>query len=163
MTRRIGAAALLAAVVLSGGSRGVRSAGDAQAPPVHPPLVLQSMYGRDLYEFYCAGCHGRDGRGAGPTAPALHVDPPDLTQIALRNGGVFPRLRIEAIVDGRVDPPLASHGTREMPVWGPIFSGLDGNGAANRVRIENIVRYLETFQARYATPIARGTDRRDFP
>jgi mono/diheme cytochrome c family protein len=159
---RIAAAALLAAVVLSGGPRGVRPAGDARVPQV-PPLVIHSMYGRDLYEFYCAGCHGRDGRGSGPMAPALHAEPPDLTRLAVRNGGVFPRLRVEAILDGRVDPPLAAHGAREMPVWGPIFSGLDGNGAANRVRIENIVAYLETFQARHAMPVAYEHGARDFP
>jgi hypothetical protein len=160
---RIATVALLAAIVLSGGSRGVRTPGDARSLQVQPPLVIHSMYGRDLYAFYCASCHGRDGRGSGPLAPALHAEPPDLTQLALRNGGVFPRLRIEAIVDGRVDPPLPVHGAREMPVWGPIFSGLDGNAAANRVRIENIVTYLETFQTRYAIPVAYRRGARDFP
>jgi hypothetical protein len=162
VTARIAAAALLAAIVVSGGSRAGRSAGDAQAPRPLPPLVTPSMYGRDLYEFYCASCHGRDGRGAGPVAPALRADPPDLTQLALRNGGVFPRVRVEAIVDGRVDPPMPAHGPREMPVWGPIFNGLDADVTANRVRIENIVMYLETLQARHAMRLAGGRVR-DFP
>ena len=161
MTRRIAMAALLAAVVVSGGSRGVRLAVDAQAPRAQPPLVIYSMYGRDLYQFYCASCHGRDARGPGPVAPALRVDPPDLTRLALRNGGVFPRERVAAIVEGRIDPPLQAHGPREMPVWGPIFRGLDADQAANHARIENIVRYLETLQVRYAMRIAR--DARDFP
>ena len=34
----------------------------------NPPLVIDSMAGRDLFEFYCATCHGRDGKGAGPDA-----------------------------------------------------------------------------------------------
>ena len=162
MIRRVATAALLAAIVVSGGSPGVPLAGDAQAPRPRPPLVIQSMYGRDLYGFYCASCHGRDARGSGPVAPALRADPPDLTRLALRNGGVFPRLRVEAIVDGRADPPLAAHGSREMPVWGPIFSGLDGDQAANRARIQNIVTYLETLQVRYAMRVAWG-GARDFP
>ena len=128
--------------------------------PVQPPLVIQSMYGRDLYGFYCASCHGVNGRGGGPVAPALKSEPPDLTRLALHNGGVFPRARIEAIVEGRADPPLVAHGTRDMPVWGPIFRGLDANEAANRQRIANIVEYVQSLQVRYATlsqPDRRGT------
>jgi cytochrome c553 len=44
----------------------------------NPPLVMSSMYGRDLFEFYCASCHGRDGKGSGPVAPALKTPPPHL-------------------------------------------------------------------------------------
>jgi hypothetical protein len=33
-----------------------------------------------------------------------------------------------------------------MPVWGPIFMALDPNPTANRVRIENIVGYIESIQ-----------------
>jgi mono/diheme cytochrome c family protein len=119
-------------------------------PQVRPPLVIHSMSGRDLYEFYCASCHGRDGKGGGPVARALKSEPPDLTRLALQNGGVFPHARIEAIVEGRTDPPLATHGTREMPVWGPIFRGLDADAAANRERIANIVEYLRSLQVRFA-------------
>jgi mono/diheme cytochrome c family protein len=124
--------------------------GARQHPPGAPPLVITSMYGRDLYQFYCASCHGRDGKGSGPVAPALKGDLPDLTRLAMRNGGEFPRARVEAVVTGRADPPLAVHGSREMPVWGPIFSGLDRDEAVNRVRIANIVDYLATLQVRYA-------------
>jgi mono/diheme cytochrome c family protein len=115
-----------------------------------PPLVITSMYGRDLYQFYCASCHGRDGKGSGPVAPALKAEPPDLTRLALANGGVFPRARIDAVITGRADPPLAVHGSREMPVWGPIFSGLDRDEAVNRVRLVNILDYLASLQVRYA-------------
>jgi mono/diheme cytochrome c family protein len=117
-----------------------------------PPLVISSMYGRDLYQFYCASCHGRDGKGNGPVAPALKAAMPDITVLAIHNGGVFPRARIEAIVTGRADPPLAAHGSREMPVWGPIFRGLDPNETVNRLRIANILDHLESIQARYAMP-----------
>ena len=30
-----------------------------------------SMRGVDIFDFYCAPCHGRDLRGGGPTAAAL--------------------------------------------------------------------------------------------
>ncbi len=82
----------------------------------NPPLVISSMYGRDLFAFYCATCHGRDGRGGGPVVPALRVLPPDLTTIATRNGGPFPEAHVEAFVTGDHDRPIPAHGSKEMPV-----------------------------------------------
>ena len=113
----------------------------------NPPLIMKSVAGRDLFEFYCAACHGRDGKGAGPAAKALRVLPPDLTALATRNGGMFPSAHVEALVTGDRDMPSA-HGSREMPVWGPIFRGLDPNDRLNRVRIRNIVEYLASIQAK---------------
>lgn len=112
----------------------------------NPPLALPSMSGRDLFEFYCASCHGPDGKGHGPAEQALKTPPPDLTSIAQRSGGMFPAARVEAIVTGTQDSPSPAHGSRVMPVWGPIFRSLDANDAANRVRIANIVGYLQSIQ-----------------
>jgi mono/diheme cytochrome c family protein len=113
----------------------------------NPPLVIKSMVGRELYDFYCATCHGREGKGGGPVAEALRVPPPDLTTIAARNRGVFPDARVEALVTGERDMP-AAHGSRDMPVWGPIFRGLDTHDRLNRIRIRNIVDYLASMQTR---------------
>ena len=41
---------------------------------------------------------------------------------------------------------IAAHGSREMPVWGPIFSGLDPSPARTQMRIENLVQYIESIQ-----------------
>lgn len=141
---------LATAIILSGVTGAVIAAAP-QNRRVQPPLVIHSMFGSDLYKFYCASCHGTDGRGGGPVAQTLRSDTPDLTKLALRNGGVFPRARVEAIIEGRADPPLPVHGTREMPVWGPIFRGLDANDAANRTRIGNLVDYLQSLQVKYAS------------
>ena len=116
--------------------------------PTNPPLVISSMYGRDLFEFYCAACHGRDGHGRGPVVPALRVAPPDLTTIATRNGGTFPHARVESFVTGDQVDATPAHGSKEMPVWGPIFRGLDANDAVNKVRVTNIVGYVESIQAK---------------
>ena len=35
-----------------------------------------------------------------------------------------------------------------MPVWGPIFKGLDSRDAINAARIENLVKYIESIQAK---------------
>jgi hypothetical protein len=64
------------------------------------------------------------------------------------DGGEFPRQRVEAYVanDGSVRAP--SHGSLEMPVWGPIFRGLEPSDALTEVRIANVVRYIESIQAK---------------
>jgi mono/diheme cytochrome c family protein len=111
----------------------------------NPPLVIQSVEGRDLFEFYCATCHGRDGTGGGPVAPALKTAPPDLTLIARRHGGGFPRAWVEEFVtkDGAAAP---THGTYDMPVWGPVFRGLDPSDTRAAIRIANVVKYIESLQ-----------------
>ena len=57
-----------------------------------PPLMLDSIAGRDSFEFYCASCHGTRGKGDGPIASALKVAPSDLTSLARRNRGAFPEI-----------------------------------------------------------------------
>lgn len=79
-----------------------------------------AMSGKDLYGRFCASCHGVTGRGDGPVSKSIAVEVPDLTLIARRNGGRFPRDRVEKIIDGR--HILGAHGTRTMPVWGEDFS-----------------------------------------
>jgi mono/diheme cytochrome c family protein len=111
------------------------------------PLVIPSMSGGDLFRFYCASCHGPEGKGDGPVAPALTRRPPDLTAIARRNGRRFPTERIEGFVTGNRQPTLA-HGSADMPVWGPIFKALDPQERMNRIRIENVVAFIESIQSK---------------
>lgn len=111
-----------------------------------PPLVISSMAGRDLFQFYCATCHGRDAKGSGPAAAALKTAPPDLTLIARRHGG-FPKAQVTAFV-ADAQPMIPAHGSSEMPVWGPIFRALDSSDTRARVRIENLVSYLESIQVK---------------
>ena len=120
----------------------------AQRPSGPPRLGLSSVYGPDLFRFYCASCHGLDGRGDGPTAPALKLRVPDLTMMSSRERGVFPKARVMAIVSGDQSPDMPSHGSREMPVWGPIFRALDPGDPLNKARIENVVAYVESLQVR---------------
>lgn len=112
-----------------------------------PPLLIPSMSGGDLFRFYCASCHGREGKGDGPVASALNRRPPDLTTIARRNGGRFPTDRVERFVTGDREPTLA-HGPADMPVWGPIFQALDPQDRMNRIRIENVVAFIESIQTK---------------
>ena len=98
--------------------------------------------------MYCATCHGIDAKGNGPSAAALKVRPANLTTISRRNGGTFPKARIEAFVTVGDQGAVPAHGSREMPVWGPIFRALDPNDTAIRTRVLNIVEYVESLQVK---------------
>ena len=111
-----------------------------------PPLAIDSLGATDSYEFYCAPCHGKTGIGDGPVGAALRVRPADLTTLAERNGGVFPRERVAAYITG-VGRPVAAHGTSDMPVWGPAFRTLDATDTRAQVRVSAIVDHLESLQA----------------
>jgi mono/diheme cytochrome c family protein len=138
---------LLRAFVLTCAAWTTAGAAGVQLVRQPPPLVLKSMLGRDLFQFYCASCHGCDAKGRGPVAPAL-VDPPtDLTRLAADNGRVFPRDRITGVLSGR-GRPVPAHGSSEMPVWGPIFRGLDARAGYDEIRIANLVAYLESIQVK---------------
>ena len=120
---------------------------DVQAGRQPPALALKSMQGRDTFQFYCASCHGCDARGRGPVAPALVSAPADLTRLEAEGRGVFPRDRVRAVLSGK-GRPLPSHGSSEMPVWGPIFRALDSRAGYDDLRIANLVSYLESIQGK---------------
>lgn len=114
-----------------------------------PPLAIKSVDGRDLFQFYCASCHGKTGLGDGPVSAALRGAPADLTVLARRNGGAFPAGRVEAAIAGTGSGGTTpAHGSREMPVWGPIFRALDPNDTLVAVRIRNLVTFLDSIQVK---------------
>jgi mono/diheme cytochrome c family protein len=119
----------------------------AQQPKEESPeqaRLISSLEGRALYDAHCAVCHGSDARGGGPMAKVLRVPPPDLTRIVTRERGPFPTRKIEKIIAGDAD--VSSHGTREMPLWGPIFSQVAWDQDLGKVRIRNLAKYLENIQ-----------------
>jgi cytochrome c len=109
--------------------------------------LIYSLQGPALYSAYCAVCHGKEGKGGGPMAKSLKVKPPDLTGIAERNGGSFPRDRVQKVLSSE-EPLLAGRRTREMPVWGPVFSRVVWDRDLGPVRIYNLTKYLEKMQAK---------------
>lgn len=121
------------------------SKGRTQTPPPPPNNAVMPVSGKELYFAYCASCHGREAKGTGPAASALRVRPPDLTRIAIMNGGRFPTQRVENVISGD-DPSLAAHGSREMPVWGPVFGQIAWDQDLGKVRIHNLAKYLESIQ-----------------
>ena len=104
--------------------------------------------GRKLFLQHCSACHGPEGLGNGPAAPALRTPPADLTQIAKRRGGHFPEAQIAAYIDGQKD--VRAHGSREMPVWGLRFGEQFGGGEVGeefaRGHLQVLVQYLKSIQ-----------------
>ena len=104
--------------------------------------------GEQFYVTYCSACHGMEGRGDGPVAPALRAQPADLTQIAKRRGGRFPVAEISAYIDGRAS--VRAHGNREMPVWGERFGEAVGGGTLGEEVVRGnllvLVEYLQSIQ-----------------
>jgi mono/diheme cytochrome c family protein len=109
---------------------------------------LSTSSGAQLFQHYCASCHGKQGAGDGPVAPFFRLSPPDLRQMSRRNGGTFPTERAHRIIDGR--DSLPPHGSREMPVWGLEFAWSDGNpadvNAATAAAIGRLVQHLQSIQ-----------------
>jgi len=119
----------------------------AQVPPKTQEQferLIYSVKGPDLFRAHCAACHGEDARGGGPLAPALKTRPPDLTVLAKNNKGDFPSAQVRKLITG--EDVSSSHGSREMPIWGPIFHRIEEDQDFGNVRIENLLKYLLSIQ-----------------
>ena len=111
---------------------------------------IQTEFGELSYRLFCSGCHGPDGRGNGDLAQALGMPLGDLTQIAKRNGGVFPAEEIRRLLTGRGP---RGHSDLNMAPWAQTFAEEFENFASRivanamvRRRIDHLVAYLESIQ-----------------
>ena len=120
------------------------------APQNKAPSSVESqsgaipLDGAKIFQTHCSACHGVNGAGGGPVSPALRTKLPDLTAIAKRNGGTFPAARVRRIIAG--DEVLATHGSRQMPIWGPIFHQIENDQDLGYVRLRNVTEYLRSIQ-----------------
>jgi len=130
----------------SSGSQPASASPQASKPEVKKvaPGYTDPSSGKEMYMAYCASCHGADGKGNGPAAAALKTQPTDLTQISAKNGGTFPDVHIAQIIKG--DSSTAAHGSKEMPVWGPMFLEMGHDTAQVQLRIRNLTKYLASIQ-----------------
>lgn len=141
MSKQILIAALAATLSL-----GMTCAGQTAGKVVIPVNKIAPNDGQQMYASYCAPCHGIDAKGHGPAAPALKVQPTDLTVMSKENHGKFPDAHIATVL--QFGSELPSHGSSQMPVWGPIFVSMSHATSAQekQQRISNITRYLKTIQ-----------------
>jgi mono/diheme cytochrome c family protein len=109
-----------------------------------PAKFTDPSSGVEMYTSYCAACHGATGKGNGPAAVALKKQPADLTQLAKKNGGKFPDLSVSNTIRGS---DVAAHGSRDMPIWGQIFTDMQDARMAT-LRIHNLTDYVRSLQAK---------------
>jgi len=119
----------------------------ASAPP--PQREVAKMSGLEMYQQFCASCHGTGGEGDGPVAPLVKIHVPDLTRIAQRDGGEFPAEDVRRTIDGRFERP--AHGPRDMPVWGwQFYNSTSLKDPEERARVDaligRLVDYLRSIQ-----------------
>jgi mono/diheme cytochrome c family protein len=123
----------------------VVSVAGAQTKPAVDKVPAVAASGKQTYMHYCASCHGVDARGDGPAAIVLRTTPPDLTTLAKRHGGKFPYKYVSEVL--RFGTRILSHGSSDMPIWGPIFGSMDKyDEVAVRKRIKDLSDYLATLQ-----------------
>ena len=112
-------------------------------------------FGKREYNSKCAVCHGITGKGDGPYAGIIDTRIPDITTLSKRNGGVFPILHVQEVVDGR--QAVRAHGPRDMPIWGTTYLTAAGEAAFDvpydpelyvRTRILALTEYLYRLQAK---------------
>ena len=122
-----------------------KAAKDKPAVDKVPAPRTVAASGKQTYMHYCASCHGVDARGDGPVAFILKTPPPDLTTLAKRHGGKFPYEYVSDVL--RFGTRIVSHGSSDMPIWGPIFGSMDNyNEVAVRKRIRDLSEYLASLQ-----------------
>jgi mono/diheme cytochrome c family protein len=110
------------------------------------PSPIRPVEGANIFQDFCAACHGQDGRGKGPVSPNLRKAVPDLTRLSRQNGGKFPATHVRNTLMFGGDQPPAAHGSKVMPIWGPIFHQIEFDQDLGNVRLENVVKYLESIQ-----------------
>ncbi len=119
-----------------------------QKPLNSPPHSLSAhipLDGARIFQNHCATCHGADGSGHGPAFAALKEPLQDLRLISQKNGGKFPEQHIKDVIEGKQSATPA-HGSREMPIWGPIFHQVEADQDWGEVRLEAVTKYLESIQ-----------------
>lgn len=137
---------LAIAVLLSLGSWGAD-----QQTTIHQVPIKRASWasGQQMFNQYCAACHGVKANGQGPAAPACKTKPADLTKLAKRHGGKFPYGYFYAVLQFGSLMPTPAHGSADMPIWMPLFYSLDkSHKAISEQRMHNIASYVASLQAK---------------
>ena len=130
---------MLVAVVMLAVSAGAAQAQTVKKAPIKPTSASDA---KQMYDSYCAVCHGKDGKGGGPAAKALTKAPADLTKLTARNNGTFPAVHVQRFIEGLDE--VAAHGTRDMPMWGDLFRSLNRDTA--QIRVTALTEYIKGLQ-----------------
>lgn len=110
-----------------------------------PMPVTSPASGEEMFNAYCAACHGKAGKGDGPAAAEFKRPPTNLTILTQHYNGKFPEAYIAQVIESGPRDAKA-HGSKDMPVWGTLFSAKD-EPATVRQRVYNLTKYIESLQA----------------
>ncbi len=147
-SRLIGAAVAMAALFISLSSCSDRGGVETTNASIVTDAVGDPIdNGRQHYVRYCASCHGIEGGGDGPVAEALTVPPTDIRMYRRDNDGVFSVDDLIEIIKGAKD--VRAHGSREMPVWGNIWTEVNGRAVPDEQvdrRVNELVEYIRSVQ-----------------
>jgi mono/diheme cytochrome c family protein len=118
--------ALFAALCVwhSSGAQGTARARSQDIAGAHSSADDKKAQAEELFDQYCARCHGRDGRGA--TQLGEMLDAPDFTDKDWWKGGVSDERMRAAIAEGK----------GEMPAFGRRLS---------RPEVASLIAYVRAF------------------
>ncbi|MDO5630964.1 MAG: cytochrome C [Paracoccus sp. (in: a-proteobacteria)] len=109
----------------------------------------QMTTARSDYMNLCAGCHGTTGKGNGPAAAGQNPRPADITTIAARHDGEFPRLQVMSHIYGYT----MGRSESPMPQFGDLLEGRtvmydagDGRETPTPQRLVALMEYVERMQ-----------------
>jgi mono/diheme cytochrome c family protein len=96
--------------------------------------------GSNLYQHYCAACHGEEGHGNGPASRLVKSPVPDLTLIIVRDNGFDP-VHVQKHIEGAyaVDP---------MPDWHSVLRTTYDSDAMERLIARNLTVHVQGLQKR---------------
>lgn len=106
--------------------------------------------GAEDFAAFCSSCHGMGAKGDGPMAAGLTKRPADLTRLARRNDGEFPKLRVMAKIWGYTG---GKGGAAIMPDFGALldsplvpYDAGDGIESPTPLRLVQLAEYVESLQ-----------------
>ena len=111
-----------------------------------PMQVTSPGSGEEMFNAYCAVCHGKDAKGDGPAASEFKIPPANLTGLSRNHDGKFPEAYVAQVIQNGPRDAKA-HGSKDMPVWGTLFSATD-DPATVKQRIYNLSKYIDSLQAK---------------
>lgn len=108
------------------------------------------------FKWHCSPCHGTDGKGQVVSESFQTGNVPDLTTLALRNGGTFPEKLVKEVIAGSTGRKW--HEESSMPAWGLYYSLEDVAGGSTGLEewrdeyvaemIDAVSDYIRSLQAK---------------